>query len=352
MLSVRVLDGPDWFERLEPAWAALHEEVGGTPFQHPGWIGAWWSVFGGGHRPRVIALEEGRDLVGLFPLAIERGPFRILVPMGAGPSDTLAPLLRPGPPHEAAATIVRSVRELAAVDAVVFPEVPESSPLARWLDDGRPQSVCLKLDLPSTYDAYVKTLSKSLRYDVRRLDKQTDRIRVEFAGPGDADKALASFFDLHGRRWRKRGLPGAFFGRTTRFQRSFAPAAVAEGRLWLPRIWIDGNLAGALYALRAGGTVSFYQSGFEPGRSSLSPGTLLVAATIRRAIEEGCTEFDFLRGDEPYKRRWGPQRSEANLRFAWPTLGWRGCWVHAMSESGYRLEEALKRRFEGRGLLR
>lgn len=352
MLTVRVFDDANWLEQLRSSWAALHAEASGSPFQHPAWIGVWWSVFGAGRSPRTIVLYEGRDLVGLFPLAVTRGPLRRLVPMGMGPSDTLAPLVLPEHRCEGATTILQTLRDLQSLDAVVLPELPESSALAALLEGGRAQSVCLKLDLPSAFDAYVRSLSKSLRYDVRRLEKQAGRFRIEFARPSEASEALASLLDLHGRRWRRRGLPGAFFGRTVKFQRSFAPDAIAEGRLWLPRIWVDGTLAGALYALRAGRTVAFYQSGFEPGLASLSPGTLLVAATIRRAIEEGCVEFDLLRGDEPYKRRWGPQRCEPNLRFAWPMPGLRGRIAHTFGEAGYRAEDGLKRRFEGRGLLR
>ncbi|MCW5943689.1 MAG: GNAT family N-acetyltransferase [Fimbriimonadaceae bacterium] len=352
MLAVRVVETADWIDRLVPQWSRLHVEAGGTSFQSPDWLAAWWDVFGGGRRPRVLTAYEGDDLVGLFPLCVGGSVFRRLAPMGAGPSDTLAPLIHPERQTPVAEAFAKEIVGLSGVDEVVLPELPESSPLASRLTGGSPRSVCLKLDLPSTFDGYVKTLSKSLRYDVRRLDKRADRFRIEFAGASDAHEALESFLNLHGRRWRKRGLPGAFFGRTVRFQRAFAPAAIASGRLWLARVWIDGSLAGALYALRSGTNVGFYQSGFEPRLSALSPGTLLVAATIRRAIEEGCTVFDFLRGDEPYKRRWSPQRAEANLRFACPGPGLRGRLSHALGERGHAVEEAVKRRFEGRGLLR
>jgi CelD/BcsL family acetyltransferase involved in cellulose biosynthesis len=50
--------------------------------------------------------------------------------------------------------------------------------------------------------------------------------------------------------------------------------------------------------------VYFYQSGREPTLERESVGEVLMAIMIRRAIERGYRRFDFLRGDEPYKRHW------------------------------------------------
>jgi CelD/BcsL family acetyltransferase involved in cellulose biosynthesis len=48
-----------------------------------------------------------------------------------------------------------------------------------------------------------------------------------------------------------------------------------------------------------------YQRGYDPQFSRLSPGHGAVAYVIRSAIESGLTQFDFLRGDEGYKAKFG-----------------------------------------------
>jgi CelD/BcsL family acetyltransferase involved in cellulose biosynthesis len=53
----------------------------------------------------------------------------------------------------------------------------------------------------------------------------------------------------------------------------------------------------------------FYLSGFDPQWAAFSPGVLLIAHAIEEAIREGQQEFDFLRGNEPYKYLWGAQDS-------------------------------------------
>src|SRR3954451_207268 len=53
---------------LEPyeQWARLAERVGASPFAHPGWIGTWAAVFGGGRRS-VEAVERDGRLVAIAP---------------------------------------------------------------------------------------------------------------------------------------------------------------------------------------------------------------------------------------------------------------------------------------------
>jgi CelD/BcsL family acetyltransferase involved in cellulose biosynthesis len=49
-----------------------------------------------------------------------------------------------------------------------------------------------------------------------------------------------------------------------------------------------------------------YNSGFDPAQfNNLSTGNVLTAYTIKQAIEQRKTVYDFLRGDEVYKFRFG-----------------------------------------------
>jgi CelD/BcsL family acetyltransferase involved in cellulose biosynthesis len=61
----------------------------------------------------------------------------------------------------------------------------------------------------------------------------------------------------------------------------------------------------AQYVLIDRGRAYAYISGFDPEWARYSLGTLLIAFAIERAIDEGCREFDFLRGREQYKYGWG-----------------------------------------------
>ncbi len=276
--------------------------------------------------------------------------------MGCGPSDYLHPIARRGREADVADAFVRHIREEANADLVDLHQVRESEPLASaWRASAEgseefEQATCLVLDLPGNYDAYLGGLSKSLRFDARRLEKSPE-LRIELANAATAADSIVRFFDLHARRWRRRGLPGAFLGRKMRrFHLNWAEVGARNGWLHLGTLWQADEVAGVIYAMRFGKACYFYQSGFDPEKKSISPGTLLVADAVRRSIEDGLAAFDFLRGDEPYKRRWKPQRAIRNLRFLLPLRGAAGRLAGAWNQAGLRLETRVRARLEGRGL--
>jgi CelD/BcsL family acetyltransferase involved in cellulose biosynthesis len=353
MLRMRVVNGPGLFQELEGAWKGLcTDSPGATPFQTYEWQSTWWRHYGGLKQPRAYAVYDGQDLVGLLPMVRTAVPWRTLRPMGIGPSDYLHPLAMPGYEERVAAALTECLSE-ADVDLVDLHQVRETRAFAgRLAVDPIEQATCLVLDLPATYDAYLQTLGKSLRYDVRKLDKSLFKEGKATIEPAeDVDQGLDILFEQHRLRWRKRGLPGAFLGRSTRFHREWAHQAARQGWLWLSVLRLEGEPIGAIYAMTHGATVYYYQAGFDPTRGSVSPGTLLVAATIRRAIEAGKGHFDFMRGDEPYKRRWKPQHVLRNYRYVAPAKGLLGRAGSTWNQTGSRVEKHVRARLEGRGLL-
>ena len=69
---------------------------------------------------------------------------------------------------------------------------------------------------------------------------------------------------------------------------------------------VEGRLLAAYAYFSLDGVVYLYNSGYNPGmHASLSPGWVLLAQLIEHVIESGHTRFDFMRGDEDYKYRFG-----------------------------------------------
>lgn len=357
MLRTSIETGSDWAEKLAGPWEELLScSVGATPFQTLQWQSTWWKHYGKTKSPYIVSFYEGNDMVGLMPLMRTRGLWQTLRAMATGASDYLHPLSRPGYEQRVAEALQRHIEETDAVDLVDLHQVRSNQPLSTAIQRANriEQATCLVLDLPATYDAYLGTLGKSLRYDVRKLDKQvfsSGKAKVTPVTADTIDTGISLLMETHRKRWRKRGLPGAFSRRAESFHRDWTRQAQERGWLWLSLLEHERNTVGAIYAMRLGGTCYYYQAGFDPSAGSMSPGTLLVAYTIKRAIEEGLSTFDFLRGDEPYKRRWKPQHEYRNLRFIAPAKGILGKFGSAWNDAGSRVEGKIRARLEGRGLL-
>lgn len=350
-----VLDGLD---RLRGPWQDLWANAAfATPFQTFDWMESWLSAYGRFGRPHVVCVYDGNDLVGLWPLMRFRRPWPILRSMGIGPSDYLHPIIAQDRFDQVYGVFMDYLSDLKDW-TVDLHQLRTDAPLGQFELDGgvyRKQAACLVLDLPDTYDAYLATLSKSLRYDAKRIsgkaltDKNAKFIDADSSNLG---ACLDAFFELHKARWRKRGLPGAFFGKAVRFQKEWTAKAIKQGWLWLRLLEADGRVVGAIYTMRGTDTCFFYQAGFDPDYKALSPGTLLVASMIERSIQEGLTRFDFLRGDEPYKRRWKPQHSFENRRLIIPASNPTGSLAARSLHAAANIEDRLRERFEGKSLLK
>ena len=94
------------------------------------------------------------------------------------------------------------------------------------------------------------------------------------------------------------------------WHREAVPALQAAGLLRMHALLHAGEFIAVLFCLadppQAADRCCYdYLGGFDPRLRALSPGTLLVAYAIDHAVSERATAFDFLRGAEAYKYRWG-----------------------------------------------
>jgi CelD/BcsL family acetyltransferase involved in cellulose biosynthesis len=355
MIRVEVVRGIAGVEVLRPEWTELVSDCSdATPFQTWEWQSLWLRHYGPGKKALTLCVRDGGDLIGLAPFVVSANLWRVLRWSGGGPSDYLQPISRTGAESSVNAEILEFLNRSEGLDLIDLHQVRENQPLAIA---GRPtqridQAACLVLDLPGKFDEYLKSLGKSLRYDVRKLGKElfdSGRAEVLQAREETVDQLFEIFLEQHRARWRSRKLPGAFVGRSLRFHREWVRTAFRQGWLRLKVLKVDGGPVGAIYAMQFNGTVYYYQAGFDPAHKALSPGTLLVAESIRAGIEDGMTQFDFMRGAEPYKRRWMPQHEYHNFRMIFSGHTRSGDLGIVWNDFANRLEMKLRAKLEGGG---
>jgi CelD/BcsL family acetyltransferase involved in cellulose biosynthesis len=355
MPTIEIFEGGMVFDLLSTQWDELcRASPYATPFQSREWLQLWTEHFASGNRLRTILVRDGNDLLAAYPLVTSMSPWRALRPAGVGPSDYLGPLI-----IENRQCVLDSIQDalgdLSKTHLVDLHQIPGDHPFSPTLSNATviEQARCLVLDLPTRFEDYVAGLSKSLRYDVRRLEGKALKERgatIEWATADAIREFGDQFFELHKARWKSRGLPGAFFGKNEQFQRAWMAEGIQSGKVIMNRLVCDGQSVGSVYAMKQGTTCYFYQAGMDPAAASLSPGTILVSKMIEHAIELGCTTFDFMRGDEPYKRRWKPNRERINSRILiapQTVLGRTGMW---WNNTAWRVELKVRERLEGKSL--
>ncbi len=210
-------------------------------------------------------------------------------------------------------------------DGAVLNQIAATSPLVQLAQDGgwavSKAEVCPALEFPSSFDQYVKSLGKNMREQIKRYPKRLEKnfsVEIELARtPEQVEECLRDLFELHGKRWRARGQTGVLvLPARQKFHRALCHDFLARDWLRLWRLKLDGRAACVLLCYFWGGKFWFFIGGFEPELQKWSVGTCLFARVFQEAIAEGAREFDFLRGAEDYKYRFGAQdRDFVNLHW-------------------------------------
>jgi CelD/BcsL family acetyltransferase involved in cellulose biosynthesis len=270
------------------------------------WAATWWRHFGTRVDPRVtICRNADGAAAAILPLQLGRsGPIRILRFVGHGPSDELGPVCAPAD-RAAAARALRRVLDEGGFDIFLGDTLPDAEPWAALLGGRvleRTESPLLHLESRS-WDDFLANRSQNLRQQVKRFERRLERSHeLRFRLSVDPDllqRDLDTLFALHRKRWHgSRWFTGA-----EDFHRDFAAVALERGwlRLWL--LELAGVPVAAWLGFRFGGVESYYQAGRDPAWERWSVGFVLLAHTIRQALQDGMTEYRFLRGGEQYKYR-------------------------------------------------
>jgi CelD/BcsL family acetyltransferase involved in cellulose biosynthesis len=297
-------------------WRRLALRVPGTSyFLSPDWVLGWWESLGAGLRVEVAVWRGGDgELEAVVPLARVEQRLHRRVPIGvgawtnlgggAGAADHCGWAVASGRAADARAWIAGRAGGAPLLLRDLDPEagVPLVPPGARRVG----VSACPRLAIPPAGGELAASAKfrKQLRYYTRRLGGQG--VRFRWVGGGEVTDALLEVvYRLHERR-RSLVEGTSSFGRERAglHRRLIARGGADHGPVVL-LAEREGQPVGALYGLRWGVTFAHYQTGWEPEWAQANLGTALVGEAVRLAGEAGLEVFDFLRGAEPYKYRFG-----------------------------------------------
>jgi CelD/BcsL family acetyltransferase involved in cellulose biosynthesis len=334
------------FAELRSEWDGLLMRSGAALFNSWEWLYPWCERVAPRARLRILLVRdpEGR-LVGALPLVREReGTARrlsFIAGRGVG-SDDLDVLVDPAAGEAVLDAMAQALARDEGWDVLQLSDVPEGQTAARGLverlESDEVSSVSNANEVSNTSSStsssphaghgqerrryrcpvisfppgttWPELLSGSGRRDNVRRRLKWLRAQPGYAvrcvrDPVDAAVGIRSFLDLHAQRWAAQGGSQGIRGPWVEAFHRDAAWFLAERRaLRLFLLELGGRPVAAVYGMVHRGAFLFYQSGADPQFAGRSVGLVLLAETIRAALEEGLERYEFLHGEEPYKLEW------------------------------------------------
>jgi CelD/BcsL family acetyltransferase involved in cellulose biosynthesis len=289
--------------------------VAAQPLPSP-FLRSWWVDHIGAGDLAVVACFAGEELVGGAAFEVDRwgrGPVGVervrSVGQGVLAPDHLDLIAAPGH-HLAVAREVLAWLRRPGTRVVDLDGLAADGSLATLLAPYEVERVAAPFaDLSGGAQDYLAGRPGKVRSTISRTSKRFAREGVELVtvGSDGIDDALDDLARLHDSRW----ADGSVFLRGWERFCNAARAGASTGDVVIHALRdADGGAVAVELDLVLGDTIAFYQAGRRTEREWRGCGSVLRARIIEAAVAAGTTEYDLLRGDEPYKAEWATDRRE------------------------------------------
>ncbi len=321
-MHTELIHGAAAFEALSEEWDDLAgRSMTDTPFQSLAYQNSWWQHLqpAGASLHTIVVRDQDNSAAAIACLFLLEGTLYF---NGCVEETDYLDLITTEENAEIAWTAVLNslysddFPEWKALDLCNVPQDSLTRSILPRLSQSRQlefaeeiHEVCPVIRLPATFEEYLDSLPKKQRHEIRRKMRRAQGadVQIRTVGPDDdVDQAVDDFLVLlqkstvEKRDWLNEGRRAVFH--------DTARAAQKAGTLQLMFVEVGDSKAAALFNFHYKGRIWVYNSGLDPEAfGNLSLGVVVTAKAIEAAIERCCLIFDFLRGSETYKYRFGAQ---------------------------------------------
>ncbi len=318
---------PD-LEKISHEWNHLLEKsANNVPFLRYEYLATWWETLGGGEWQEgelnvVLARNDTDELLGIAPLFLTENldGKKALMLLG---SIEISDYLDLNVPEEFLADFVEALLAyLVGSDAPPWEVLDwynllDDSATLPALEAGASKlglnysleklQPSPRIALANDWEEYLMGIQGKQRREIRRKVRRAEGfyVPVEWYLVEDEavlDDEIDAFLELMAHDKEKE----AFLTDVMRTQmRASVHTAFREGWLQLAFLTVGDEKAAAYLNFDYDNQIWVYNSGINFKFNDLSPGWVLLAYLIERAIEQGREHFDMMRGDEIYKYRFG-----------------------------------------------
>lgn len=326
--KIRVVTEAEEFASLKAVWNRLLQRCGEniSIYLTHEWLSIWWRHFGEGKKLNILLIEKEHRVIGIIPLMkvecrIALIRFHVLETIGSVNCNYIG-LILPEYMEDAMTVFLAYLEEelvknklllrlnLIPEDCLFLNQLQKHAvPLSRnMLIQEKATTLAPYITLPATWDDYLSSLSrrrrKVLRRALRSLEKRYE-VKLQEYTSESLDEGLSKFFDLHQSRWRAVNVRGAFSNpKMKEFYRDIASQFLKNKWLYFTCLTVDNEPVSIEYGFIYNQKLYNATAARDIKYSEYSVGHLHHLFLIKDAIKRHLREFDFLRGDEPYKFYW------------------------------------------------
>jgi CelD/BcsL family acetyltransferase involved in cellulose biosynthesis len=327
-MQLQVIRTSAEFDQMANEWNDLLAcSASHVPFLRHEYLSTWWKTLGGGEWSHgelyiVAARQDSGLLCAVAPLFFTHNPEGEPALMLLGSieiSDYLDLIVCPEVLDE---FIEKLLDHLATPGAPAWssldwynlvdssPTLPALEAAARrrgWNYSAVPMQHCPYIPLPGDWEAYLAGIDKKQRHEIRRKMRRVESNEAPVRwyivqDEASLDAEIDAFLYLMAQDDEKKGFLTDVMSKQMHLA---VQAAFRAGWLQLAFMEVGGEKAAGYLNFDYGECIWVYNSGIDLRFRELSPGWVLLGYLLQWANEQRRRSFDFMRGDEEYKYRFG-----------------------------------------------
>lgn len=352
----------DWVSEASGAWTdLLRQSNAHAIFMSWAWTSSWIETLGEEANAKILGVYQADRLIAILPLSVSRPAKsiwgkRLLLgsvdEFGADYSDLLCVS-----GFEAEATQAIAEWLIASGDWVQceFRDVLQTALVRRVAGlmnatgavEDRPGSKCPRTSLIHGWKHILRErFDQKRRYNIvrqLRLAEEKESLRMVFHETPDAvSRAFPVLVRLHNERKTSQRVHSSFSQPQRLAFHAVAAAKLSEsGSAFIATLESPNEIVSAAYCFRDDKSVYYFQTGMSAAGAALGAGSTLLYLLLRSAADQGYQSFDFLQGEEDYKRAWATDYVDQRV-ITITRAGMRGAVARAVAEGRRALSRLRK----------
>lgn len=322
-LHIKLIENFQTLQLIKNEWDELYKETTQNPFITHTWISGWAEYLQNEYKFFIVLVRNSDNrLVGIAPLGIFTKKrcglsIRTLTFFTDRPSDYQDFLVLDAEPL-IISKIIEAIYEYRGLwDVVELANFPFDSPHLDSIQNNkilkfreRMCAYCPRVEFNHKnidFDAIIaKKTKQDVVYQIRRLEKTSPLELQKVSNEAEVVDYLNTFCQLHQKRWNDTSTKSLF--NDEKFKRFFIELGTKmfiDGKVSCSYLTYQGNMVAGHYGFRSKNSFYYYYPAYDPEYARNSIGKVFLYLLVKSEADADLRVFDFLRGNEEYKKNWG-----------------------------------------------